>query len=93
MLVNYILLNFYCLMFQLLDPLKVPPVVVSSNNIFLVIVEKNAIFFIAACTEEGMKFLPIIHFHSAPSAYHRIFKQSNLHLRRLFWKCRRIYDC
>ncbi|KAM3182360.1 hypothetical protein ACTXT7_012538 [Hymenolepis weldensis] len=37
---------------KLLNPLKVPGVVISSNNIILVSVEKNGIFFIAACIEE-----------------------------------------
>ncbi|VDL61649.1 unnamed protein product [Hymenolepis diminuta] len=37
---------------KLLNPLKVPGVVVSSNNIILISVEKNGIFFIAACIEE-----------------------------------------
>ncbi|VDM30431.1 unnamed protein product [Hydatigera taeniaeformis] len=42
---------------QTLDPLKVPTAVEAPNNVILIIVEKNSLFFIATCNEEAPPLL------------------------------------
>nr|CDS25383.1 AP 3 complex subunit mu 1 [Hymenolepis microstoma] len=58
---------------KLLDPLKVPPVFASSNNVILITVEKNGIFFIATCTEEVPPLLIIEFLNSLISVYEDYF--------------------
>ncbi|VDD74078.1 unnamed protein product [Mesocestoides corti] len=42
---------------KLANPMKIPPVIESSNNIILINVQKNGVFFVAACAGEAPPLL------------------------------------